>query len=217
MINKNRYYFRSRISEARFRQPARCFSLDFTATSTAALTGISVRSVNSIYLKIRQCMTKVCEVATPLKDAVEVDESCSGARRVRGKPERGAWGKTIISGLLKRQDKGYTGIGPDCSRATLQGMIKGHVAATVIHSDGWRSYDGPADMGFDKHFRIHHGENGFANGERHINAIESFWTTAKRRLPRFNGIPEHTFYLHLKETGYRFNHRRDNLYLEPLR
>ncbi|MDE3023369.1 MAG: IS1595 family transposase, partial [Pseudomonadota bacterium] len=37
------------------------------------------------------------------------------------------------------------------------------------------------------------------------------------RLPRFNGIPEHTFYLHLKETGYRFNHRRDNLYLEPLR
>ncbi|HMV91766.1 MAG TPA: IS1595 family transposase, partial [Cyclobacteriaceae bacterium] len=36
---KNRYYFRSRIREAKFRQLIRCFSLDFTATSTAQLTG----------------------------------------------------------------------------------------------------------------------------------------------------------------------------------
>lgn len=35
--------------------------------------------------------------------------------------------------------------------------------------------------------------------------------------PQFNGVPGHTFYLHLKETEYRFNHRRDNLYLEILK
>ena len=35
---------------------------------------------------------------------------------------------------------------------------------------------------------------------------------AFRRLAKFNGVPEHTFYLHLKETEFRFNHRRDNLY-----
>ncbi|MDZ4097977.1 MAG: IS1595 family transposase, partial [Methylophilaceae bacterium] len=28
---------------------------------------------------------------------------------------------------------------------------------------------------------------------------------------------KHTFYLHLKETEFRFNHRRDNLYLEALK
>ncbi|MER0215994.1 MAG: IS1595 family transposase, partial [Nitrosomonas sp.] len=27
----------------------------------------------------------------------------------------------------------------------------------------------------------------------------------------------HTFYLHLKETEFRFNHRRDNLYHEILK
>ncbi|MEM9346517.1 MAG: IS1595 family transposase, partial [Planctomycetota bacterium] len=27
----------------------------------------------------------------------------------------------------------------------------------------------------------------------------------------------HTFYLHLKETEFRFNHRRDNLYLAVLK
>ena len=47
---------------------------------------------------------------------------------------------------------------------------------------------------------------------RHINGIESFWSTAKTRLARRRGIrPEHLV-LHLKECEYRFNHRRDNLY-----
>ncbi|EGY53463.1 ISTde3 transposase, partial [Neisseria shayeganii 871] len=29
---------------------------------------------------------------------------------------------------------------------------------------------------------------------------------------QFNGVPKHTFYLHLKETEFRFNHRHDDLY-----
>ncbi|HEY3326563.1 MAG TPA: IS1595 family transposase, partial [Novimethylophilus sp.] len=31
MVSKNRYYRRSKISEAKFRQLVRCFALDFTA------------------------------------------------------------------------------------------------------------------------------------------------------------------------------------------
>ena len=87
----------------------------------------------------------------------------------------------------------------------------------MIHSDGWRGYDGLVDFGFDKHFKVHHDDNEFASGERHINGIESFWSFAKRRLAKFNGVPAHTFYLHLKETEFRFNHRRDNLYQEILK
>jgi transposase len=218
MIDKNRYYRRSRISEAKFRQLVRCFSLDFTATSTAELIGISVRSVNSIYLKIRRRLAEVCEQSSPLTGSVEVDESYFGAQRVRGKRGRGAYGKTIVFGLLKRQGKVYTEIVPDCSKATLQGIMRGHVdIGSVIHSDGWRGYDGLVDIGFDKHFRVNHGENEFANGERHINGIESFWSYAKRRLAKFNGVPKHTFYLHLKETEFRFNHRTVNMYLEILK
>jgi transposase len=218
MIIKNRYYRRSRIAEAKLRQIVRCFSLDFTATNTAELTGISVRSVNTIYLKIRARLAEHCEQSSPLQGAVEVDESYFGAQRVRGKRGRGAYGKTIVFGLLKRQGKVYTEIVPDCSRATLQGIIRGRVEPkTVIHSDGWRGYDGLVDIGFDKHFRVHHGENEFASGERHINGIESFWSYAKRRLAKFNGVCKHTFYLHLKETEFRFNHRTVNMYLEILK
>ena len=218
MIVKNRYYRRSRIAEKKFRQLMRCFVMDFTATDTAEMIGVSVRSVNSIYLKLRARLAESCELASPLQGAVEVDESYFGARRVRGKRGRGAYGKTIVFGVLKREGKVYTEIVPDCSKPTLQGIIRGHVEiSTVIHSDGWRGYDGLVDIGFDKHFRVNHGNNEFASGERHINGIESFWSYAKRRLAKFNGVAKHTFYLHLKETEFRFNHRRDNLYLEVLK
>ena len=218
MVNKNRYYRRSRIAEKKFRQLIRCFVMDFTATDTAEMTGVSVRSVNNIYLKLRARLAESYELASPLQGAVEVDESYFGARRVRGKRGRGAYGKTIVFGVLKREGKVYTEIVPDCSKPTLQGIIRGHVeVSTVIHSDGWRGYDGLVDIGFDKHFRVNHGNNEFASGERHINGIESFWSYAKRRLAKFNGVAKHTFYLHLKETEFRFNHRRDNLYLEILK
>tara|TARA_R110002073_G_scaffold239456_2_gene401120 strand:- start:1577 stop:1753 length:177 start_codon:yes stop_codon:yes gene_type:complete len=46
-------------------------------------------------------------------------------------------------------------------------------------------------------------ENGIGNG------IESFWSFAKRRLAKLNGVPQHTFYLRLRETEFRFNHNRD--------
>ena len=37
------------------------------------------------------------------------------------------------------------------------------------------------------------------------------------RLAKFKGIPAHTFYLHLKETEFHFNHGHGNLYCETLR
>lgn len=215
---KNRYYQRSRITEAKFRQLIRCFALDLTASNTAELIGLSVRSTNSIFIKIRHRIAEFCEIESPLQGAVGVDESYLGAQRVRGKRGRGAYGKTIVFGLLKRQGKVYTEIVPDCSKQTLQGIIRGHVdPGSVIHSDGWRGYEGLVDIGYDKHFRVNHGANEFADGERHINGIESFWSYAKRRLAKFNGVAKHTFYFHLKETEYRFNHRHDNLYLKLLK
>ncbi|OGV52176.1 MAG: hypothetical protein A2X49_05880 [Lentisphaerae bacterium GWF2_52_8] len=49
-------------------------------------------------------------------------------------------------------------------------------------------------------------------GKSHINGIESFWGVAKTRLSKFKGIHKSTFYLHLKECEFRFNHRNDDLY-----
>jgi transposase len=215
----NRYYERSRIAEWKFRLLVRYFALDFSATVVAQLTGLTRKTVNTIFLKIRERMAQDCERQSPLSAGeVEVDESYFGARRVRGKRGRGASGKTIVFGLLKRDGKVYAEIVPDCKKATLQAIIRGRVSPeAVIHSDGWRGYDGLVDVGYSKHFRVQHGQNEFARGTHHINGIESFWSFAKRRLQQFNGIPARTFYLHLKECEWRFNNRSKNLYQELLK
>ncbi|WP_111861442.1 IS1595 family transposase [Acinetobacter sp. CFCC 10889] len=218
MKHKNRYYSRSKISEVKFRQIIRFFAMDFTATDTAKLTDISVRSINPIFIKIRKIIAVECEKTSPFEGIVELDESYFGAQRIRGKRGRGASGKTIVFGLLKREGSVYTEIVPDCSKATLQGIIRGHIELdSVINTDGWRGYDGLVDLGYEKHLRVNHGKNEFACGDRHINGIESFWGYAKKRLIKFNGIDKKMFYLHLKETEYRFNHRHSNLYLDLLK
>jgi transposase-like protein len=67
------------------------------------------------------------------------------------------------------------------------------------------------DVGFDKHYRVNHSNNEFVTGDSHINGIESFWSYAKRRLQKFNGVSKETFYLHLKECEWRFNNCSKNL------
>ena len=191
----------------------RYFAMDLTATDCAELSGVSVRSVNTIYLRVRRRLAEHCEQVSPLGGELEADESYFGPRRIRGLRGRGAGGKTVVFGLLKRGQNVYTEIVPNASKAVLQAIIRGKAdIASVIHTDRWRGYDGLVDVGFDKHLRVNHGNNEFARGNVHVNGIESFWSYAKRRLVQFNGVPRHTFYLHLKETEYRFNHRHRSLY-----
>ena len=213
MKQLNRYYRRSRIAEKKFREIIKYFALDLTANKTAELTGLTHKTVNQIYLKIRQRLAEDSVRQSPFSGEVEVDESYFGARRVKGKRGRGAGGKTIVFGIYKRSGKVFTEIVPDVQRKTLQAIIRGRVSIdTVVHSDGWRGYNGLVDIGYPKHFRVNHSANEFANEISNINGIESFWSFAKRRLLKFNGVRKETFHLHLKECEFRFNHRHDNLY-----
>ena len=191
MAMKNKYAYRSRISEAKIRQLVKLFSVDLTASQIAELSGVNRNTVNRYVTAFRERIARYCEAESPVKGEVEVDESYFGARRVRGIRGRGARGKTIVFGLFKRNDNVYTEIVPDCSRATLQGIIRGRVdLESVIHSDGWRGYDGLVDLGYQKHFRVQHSHNEFSNKHSHINGIESFWSYAKTRLVRFRACLE---------------------------
>ena len=154
MIHKNKYITSSKISEAKFRKIVRYFVADLSVTQIATLSGISRNSINKYVMEIRHRIYDFCNSESPfiaLGD-VELDESYFGARRVRGKRGRGAYGKTIVFGLLKR-----------CGKVS---------AESIIHTDGWRGYDGLVDIGYDKHFRVNHGNNEFANKQTHINGID---------------------------------------------
>ena len=209
---KNKYVKRSKISEAKFRQIVRLFSLDLDAGQIAAITGLNRNTVNRYLVGIRTRIAEFCEEASPVSGQVEVDESYFGGRH-SGKRGRGADGKVIVFGLFKRNGKVYTEIVPDVKAKTLQSIIRGRVSIdSVIHSDRWRGYDGLVDVGYEKHFRVDHGKGEYASGSSHINGIEGFWGFSKTRLSKFRGIPKSHFYLHLKECEFRFNYRSEDIY-----
>ena len=211
---KNKYVERSKISEAKIRTIVKGFALDLTATQTAEMAGISRNAVNRLYAAFRH---RIAEYNRPndLNTGIfEVDESYFGPKRVKGKRGRGAGNKTIVFGLYKRDGKVYTEIVPDAAAHTLQRIIRGHADIdSVIHSDGWRGYDGLVDLGYEKHFRVNHGNNEFSDTKgNHINGIEGFWGYAKHRLMKFKGTSKEYFQLYLLETEFRFNHRHVDLY-----
>jgi transposase len=189
-----------------------------TAAGLTGLTGLSVQSTQRLYDGLRLRMMKLTmEEARPFAGEVEIDESYFGARRVRGKRGRGAGGKTPVIGLLKRGGKVFTEIVENCSKQALMPIIKGQVLSeATVYTDGWKSYDGLVLGGY-KHHRIHHQQNQFARGKNHVNGIESFWSFTKLRLAKLRGIRAEYFFLHLKESEWRWNHRNNNLYLVLLK
>ena len=210
---KNKYANRSKISESKIRQLLKHFTLDLDAQRIAVLCNLNRNTVNRYLNMIRIRIAEFCEQNSPFRGEIEVDESYFGARRQKGKRGRGAYGKTPVFGILQRGGEVYTEIVPNCAKATLQAIIRGKVSPeSIIHSDQWRGYNGLVDIGYEKHYRVKHGDDEFVNNKSHINGIESFWSYSKRRLQKFHGVPQNTFYLHLKECEFRFNHRNENIY-----
>ena len=181
----------------------------------ACITKVSRPTINTLFTAIRKGISEDCERFSPFaKGEIELDESYFGAKRVRGVRGRGAGGKTPVFGMLKRGGKVYTQIVKDCSITQIMPIIERQAAKeTSLFTDGFRTYDGLADLGYKKHHRIKHSTNEFAaGGYNHINGFENFWGLCKVRLSRFWGIHKHKFYYHLKECEFRFNMRAENMY-----
>jgi transposase len=187
------------------------FCVDIDAGRTAILCGVNRKTANRIfsYCRLAIYWHQVNEKKKMVGET-EVDESYFGAKRVRGfrgklKKGRGTL-KQPVFGIFERGGKVFTEIIPDCKKKTLQALILGRISReAVIYSDGWRGYDGLVDVGYDRHYRVNHGENEFSKGDGiHINGIESFWSFTKRRLFKFNGVKSN-FELHLKECEWRWS------------
>jgi transposase-like protein len=213
MTVRNKFSKRAHISERKFKQLLKLFSEDLTATQITNIISINRNTVNRYLKLIRARISALCEQESPFVGEVEVDESYFGAKRKKGKRGRGAYGKTVVFGVYKRNGKVYTEIVRNCSRGTLQAIIKGKVNKdSTIYSDKWRGYNGLVDLGYKKHYRLDHEKDKFVSGKSHINGIEGFWGFAKTRLAKFRGFNKKQFYLHLKETEFRYNYRDKDVY-----
>jgi transposase len=209
----------SKLSTYTIKKIIHCFCIDIDATKTSELLTLNRHTINRYYHLFRRSiyLHQTLELDKLLGD-VELDESYFGGKRIRGfhgklKRGRGTL-KQPVFGIFKRdglngKEKIYTEIIPDCKRSTLLPIIQGKVDVhSIIHTDGWRGYDGLVSVGYNKHFRVNHSKNEFAlKGEDGatvtVNGIESFWSFTKRRLAKFNGSKVY-FELHLKECEWRW-------------
>ena len=205
----------SKISNYKIKQIQKCFCIDLTATQTSEMLGLNRKTINRYYNLFREAIYRH-QLAEKRKfvGEVEVDESYFGRSRIRGIPGPKLKGRSTnkqpVFGIYERKGKVYTEIVPDCKKATLQAIIRGKAdISSVIHSDGWPGYNGLVDVGYEKHFRINHNKE-FANDKCHINGIEAYWSFAKRRLAKFNGVKVN-FDLHLKECEWRYGNDRKSL------
>ena len=181
------------------------FVLEVTARSAASVLGIQPNTAALYYRKLRQLIVEqLAMVEHEVFDgAVELDESYFGGVR-KGRRGRGAAGKVVVFGLLKRGGKVYAKVVDNARTATLMPVIQRKVAPdSVVYTDSFRSYDA-LDVSQFHHVRINHSVE-FAQGRNHINGIENFWNQAKRVLRKYNGGPKDNFPLFLKECEFRFN------------
>ena len=174
------------------------------ARTASDLAGIHRNSGIRFYHKLR------CAIALQQQNraaqfcgSVEVDESYFGGHR-KGKRGRGAAGKVIVFGLLKRGGKVFTVPVANTKSATLLPIIRQKIKPdSVVYTDGHTGYNA-LDVSEFNHFRINHSIE-FVDNHTHINGIENFWSQAKRHLRKYNGIPKQHFELFLKECEWRFN------------
>ncbi len=205
---------RIKISKKKMRLIVRCFVVDCTAVQTTKLVRVNHNTADRYfgYLRFLVVKQELKERHEVMGNGIEIDESYFGPRRQRGKKGRGARKKIIVLGLRKRNGKVYCEIIPDASRDEILPIIKATVKSGAdIYTDGWRSYDALAIYGYN-HKKVNHEKSEFVrDGNIHVNGIESFWSYAKRRLNKFNGVPKKLFPFYLLESEWRFNHRSDIL------
>ena len=200
-----------KLSNYRLKKLLMCFCEDLNATQTSKVSGINRNTVNRYYRILREKIDAYQgSINGGFRGEIELDESYFGGK---GKGRRGrGTAKIPVFGILRRNGRVYTQIIRNATKREIMPIIRQFVhSSSTVYTDRWRAYDGLVVDGY-KHYRINHNQGEFSdNRGNHINGIENFWSFAKRRLRKFNGIRARDFYLHLKECEFRYN-ERSNIY-----
>lgn len=196
------YTRRSRLTARQQSKLLEHFVAGTTARTTAELVGVQPNTAIRFFMRLRHLIASK-QPSYKLSGEIEADESYFGGVR-KGKRGRGAAGKVVVFGLLKRGGKVYTAIIPNAKTQTLLPIIEDKFTPdSIVYTDTFRAYNA-LDVSEFHHRRVNHSEL-FAQGRNHINGIENFWNQAKRHLRKFNGIKSENFYWFLKECEWRFN------------
>ncbi len=200
---KNRYYKHSKLDEQRFRKILELFADDLTAVQVANQTGVNVRSVNSIFLKLRDRIGQWSEA---------IASSTPGLNAVGGPTTM----DESVSGYLQSESDGVIGIrmfvNEDQVYCSLLTASRGPDKEPEDDGSIWREYPIGIDVRRDMRLKIKSETYQRAYAAKDIVRIEAFGDFLRQRLSKFKGLRREKFYCHLKESEYRYNNRSTPLF-----
>ena len=164
---------KSRLSQHKQNKLIELFVAGVTARTAAELANVNKSTAAYYFHRLRLLIYQNSSHLEMFDGEVEADESYFGGQR-KGKRGRGAAGKVVVFGILKRNGRVYTVVVDNAKSETLLPVIKKKIMPdSIVYTDSLSSYDKLDVSGFI-HYRINHSKE-FADRQNHINGIENFW------------------------------------------
>lgn len=186
----NRYVNRAKISESKFREIVRFFSIDLNASQIAELTRLNRNTVNRYLTEIRKKIDAYCISTSPFKRFNIPSEKHDESR---------------LFAVLIREYSG--GMAADLYYKNSDKLQK----EKCISRYGNSGYDLFIDFETGTHFYLAAWEDAKDYKVR-LNRLESFWSYATSRLAKFKGLHPSTLRYHVRECEFRFNNRDQDIY-----
>ena len=157
---------KSRLSQPVQNKLIELFVAGATARTAAELAGVNKNTAAYYFHRLRLLIFHHYEHLEMFDGEVEADESYFGGCR-KGNRGRGAAGKVMVFGLLKRNGKVYTVTVANTQSATLLPIIREKVRPdSVVYTDCHSAYN-VLDVSGLNHLRINH-RTCFADRQNHI-------------------------------------------------
>lgn len=178
------------------------------STQMARELGITQKTAWFLAQRIRE--TWVASLGRDMGPTVEIDETYIGGKErnkhshKKLKAGRGSVGKQAVVGIMERGGSVVAGPVRIVDRATLQGVIRYHVApGSTVYTDSHAGYRGMTGY---THYAVNHGVGEYVRKQAHTNGIESFWALLKRG---YYGIYHHMSAKHLHRYVNEFSFRHN--------
>lgn len=160
----------------------------------------------------KQVRTLMLQGGNPLSGIVETDETYIGGRRT-GKGS-GFKDKEVVFGLIERDGNVKAEhVKSAGARVLLPRIHNGVEYGTTIYSDQAQVYKTLHRVGYF-HDSVNHSVGEYGRGLVHTNTIEGFWSQLKRSIDgTYHCISAKYLQLYLNEFVYRYNHRKNPVFL----
>lgn len=183
--------------------------MEFSASRIAEKCEINRSTVNRMICAARIRISERCEMECPLTNK---PESLKGTgKETLQKLEAGDF--VILFALIRDRGRIYTCMVEKAAvRKAVNLLLCNFGVSAVVCKNGSRFVDGLEAYGDRGLLRFYSNEHEPLLTPCYIAEVENFWNISMERLIKFRGMHSRNFYLHLKESEFRFNHRHEDLF-----